>query len=277
MPTYPDISKITLPSGSTYNLKDQTARELIAQLQENAVFMGVTTTALTEGSTTNPITINGEPVTARTGDWTITDDEKKEFIFNGTFWQEFGDMSDLGSLAYKDSASGTVDDYVTAGSGSFTGTAATIEGTPEGDVSSSFTGTALTSTGTLTPTGTVSTPTITITPTNTTVNSITDVGTLPSATMPTYTVAEETLTITAGSFSAGTLPTKGADTTVVASATATSSQPTFTGEQANVSVTGTPEGSVSSTFTGDQFSINYTPTGSVDVTLTKGNKTITVS
>lgn len=94
----PDISEITLPSGTTYNIKDSQARSA-----KN--WIGITTTALTDGATTNPITINGQSVTAVEGN--ITSYDETEFIFNGSAWQEFGDLSDLGTLAYKDSASGS--------------------------------------------------------------------------------------------------------------------------------------------------------------------------
>lgn len=100
-----DISKITLPSGTTYNLKDQAARDLIGDLSSYTKFLGVTTTALTDGATTNPITINGDSVTAENGN--IATYGSAEFIFNGTSWQSFGDLSGLGDLAFKDSASGS--------------------------------------------------------------------------------------------------------------------------------------------------------------------------
>ena len=100
-----DISKITLPSGSTYNIKDQGARDLIDAMSGYTDFLGVTTTALTDGATTNPITINGSSVTAKKGN--IATYGSAEFIFNGTAWQEFGGLSGLGSLAYKNSASGS--------------------------------------------------------------------------------------------------------------------------------------------------------------------------
>ena len=94
----PDISQITMPSGTTYNIKDSQARSA-----KN--WIGITTTALTDGATTNPITINGQSVTAVEGN--IASYDEAEFIFNGSAWQEFGDLSDLGTLAYKDSASGS--------------------------------------------------------------------------------------------------------------------------------------------------------------------------
>lgn len=95
----PDISQITLPSGTTYDLKD-------AQARSAKGWIGVTTTELEDGSTTNPITINNVSVTAVAGN--ITSYNEQEFIFNGTVWQAFGDLSDLGDLAYADTASGSV-------------------------------------------------------------------------------------------------------------------------------------------------------------------------
>ena len=57
----PDISKITLPSGTTYDLKDAGARELIENLAglDTVIFQGVSTTALTDGGTEKP-TVGGE-------------------------------------------------------------------------------------------------------------------------------------------------------------------------------------------------------------------------
>lgn len=117
----PDISKITMPSGTVYDIKDAYARTVIAG---GMSFIGVTTTALTDGSTTNPITIDGASVTAQNGNVTVYGNA--EFVWveptgeNGR-WAKFGDESNLGDLAYKDSASGTF--------------------TPSGSVSGSFTGT----------------------------------------------------------------------------------------------------------------------------------------
>lgn len=180
-----EISKITTVNGTTYDIKDTTARQLAAG---GIQLKGVTTTVLTDEATTNPITINGSSYTAKSQDAVFY--QKKEFVFDGTKWHEFGDMSGLGSLASKDSASGN-----------------------------------------FTPAGSVSTPTITVTPNTGTVNSITDVGSLPSMTMS---VENENLTF---GFSQGSLPTKGSNTTVVTGIqSATSSQPSFTGTQGTVTV-----------------------------------------
>lgn len=192
-----DISKIVLPGSATvYNIKDADARDRIATLESYSEYLGVTTTALTDGATTNPVVINGASVTAKKGE--IVNYGSKEFIYNGTVWQEFGDLSALGSLAYKNSASASY-----------------------------------------TPAGSVSTPTISVktSGSTTTVNSITAVGTLPSFTGTGYSVANETLTITAESFSAGTLPTKGANQTVkTGDAAYQSTQPSFTGTAATITV-----------------------------------------
>ena len=51
-------------------------------------YKGTTTTALTNGSTTNPITIDGESYTAVFGDIVVYG--YTEFVFDGTQWSEFG-------------------------------------------------------------------------------------------------------------------------------------------------------------------------------------------
>lgn len=98
-----DISKITLPSGNTYDIKDATAREAIAALEGGQYFLGLTTTALTNGATTNPITVGGESVTAKKGNIAVYG--LAEFIWDGAKWIEFGDLSTLGGLATKDTVS----------------------------------------------------------------------------------------------------------------------------------------------------------------------------
>lgn len=186
-----EISKITVPVivdgepvQTTFDIKDAVAREAIAALGNSVYWAGVTTTTLTDGATTNPITIDGASVKVKTG--AMAQYNGEEFVFNGSKWQAIG-KNNFGALAFKSSASGGY-----------------------------------------TPTGTVSKPTTTITGTQTgKVNSIASVGTLPS-----YTLSGETLV-----FNAGTLPTKGAEQTVVTSVgTPSTSQPTFTGTAATISV-----------------------------------------
>lgn len=180
-----DISKITVPvlvEGSlvntTFDIKDAGARQLINDLGNAVYWIGVTTNALTDGDTTNPITVNSESVTVKVGGMAQYSGE--EFVWNGSAWQSIG-KNNFGALAFKSSASGNF--------------------TPAGSVTSEITG-----------------------GTNATVNSITAVGTLPS-----FSVSGETLTYTPG-----TLPTKGDDTSVV-TATGTVSS-TFSGTQGSVTV-----------------------------------------
>lgn len=90
-----DISKITLPTGTTFDIKDAVAR---SQLGGAIRIKGTTTTALTDEATTNPIIIDGNSYTAVSGDAVFY--SKKEFVFDGTKWHEFGDMSGLGDVAY---------------------------------------------------------------------------------------------------------------------------------------------------------------------------------
>lgn len=111
------ISKITVPvevSGTitnvTFDIKDAYARQAISELGNAMYWLGVTTTALTDGDTTNPITIGGESVTARVG--AIAQYNGEEFAWNGTSWQSLG-KNNFGDLAFKNSASGT---YTPAGS-----------------------------------------------------------------------------------------------------------------------------------------------------------------
>lgn len=311
----PDISKITLPSGTSYDIKDATARELIASIETSITgamsYVGVTTTALTDGSTTATIVIDGNNHTAKAGDVAIY--AEKEYVWSGSKWNEFGSTGSLKALAFKDSASGS---YTPAGSVSkptFTGSssnvtitaAANASGnyTPAGTVSKpSFTGSSTESTGkftpsgavsvttngttnktatvsaassgtaTYTPAGTVSAPTISVASagSTTTVNSITDVGTLPTLTT---TVANENLTI---SFSQGTLPTKGVNTTVkTGDASYSASAPTFTGTGARLVTGNIPvPNTYTATFTGteDDVTVTGTPSGSVSQPTFSGTK-----
>lgn len=221
----PNIKQITLPTGTTYDIVDKGARDLIDQIQSYTEYLGVTTTALTDGATTNPITIGGKSVTAKKGN--IANYGAKEFIWNGSAWQEFGDMSGLGALAYKDSATGSYK--------------------PEGSVSQpTFTGKSMTSTGKFTPTGTVGKPTITVTPNTAKIKGMATQGTLP---VFTATVTDEVLSL---GWDAGSLPTQSSEQTFVTGIkSATSTQPSFTGTEGDVSVTGTTDGTVGKpTFTG---------------------------
>ena len=374
----PLISQVTLPNGTTYDIKDGWSRDQIAaiyKLIEGGVnFIGVVADApahqISDGDTTNPITVKDgastKSVTATSSDIVIQG--TKEFIFDGTAWREFGDITGLGDLAFADTASGPFTPAGTVSKPTFTGSQSTVTITaadntsgnyqPKGTVSKpTFTGTKVKISGTVTPTGSVSgsfsgtpvrlvtgnisvptsastttastenkTATVsqaasgeaTYTPSGqisgtavemntTSVNSITAVGTLPqwTASVPSGT---ENLTF---SWSAGTLPTKGAAQTV-ATTVKSVTDPTFTGDGArlvtgNIAVpksytttftntnktatvsaassgeaTYTPSGSVSGTFTGESDTVaitvaadangNYTPAGTVSQPTFSGTK-----
>lgn len=332
-----DISKITLPNGSVYNIKDAYARQEIENIQTaisgGVMFMGETTTALTDGETTSTIVINGSNVTAVKGYLVVSD--SKEFVYDGTKWIELGDLSLIGDLGWKDTASteytptGTVSKPTFTGSPAnvtftitedengnyqpkgtvtkptFTGSNSTFNGkfTPSGSVgltNSNKTATVSTTSGTATytPGGNVTAPSISMKSAGatTTVNSITAVGDLPTFTT---TVTDENLTF---GWDAGTLPTKGSNTTVktgdasyeasaptfsgtgvhlVTGNIAVPTSATFTGTEGDVSVSGTPNGEVSQpTFSGLTAKIEGSVTASGDVskpTFTGTKATITVS
>lgn len=266
----PEISRITLPTGTTYEIKDATARAAIAG---GTVFLGVTTTPLTDGATTSPIVIDGESINAINGGIVIYGNGEFIFASKDNKWHEIGDTSNLGDLAYKDSASGAYKPEGTVSAPTFTGSSSTFTGklTPEGTVSKpSFTGTEGnvsvtgtpagsiskgTGTANYTPEGSVSTPTITVTPKEATKyvaasatggGSVT-AGAAAECTLPVMTtsVADETLTIgwTAGSFTpntptAVTLPSFSSQKIVTGIESATSSQPSFTGTGAELKFTG---------------------------------------
>lgn len=276
----PILEQITLPSGNTYDLHDSR----VDHLSGFTKYLGVTTTELTDGSTTNPITINGESVTAGSGDITLYGNS--EFIFDGTHWNAFGDLSALGDLAYKNSASGSVAVPKTY---SFTGSssAVSVSGTTAGSVSETKSAVTVSKansgTATYTPegsvSGTVGKPTISVKTAGSTakVTGITSVGTLP--TMPTFTVTGTTLTITAGS--PGTLPTADSEKTFkTGDAAYQASQPSFSGSFSGTGARLVTDSQVltGASFTGAAMTStgSCTPSGSV-ATATTENKTVTVS
>lgn len=192
-----DFTKIVYGE-TTYKVKDKTAREAIAALEGGSYFLGITTTPLEDQSTTNPIMIDGEEKTATNGNIAVY--QKAEFIFNGTKWIEFGDLSSLGALAYKDTATGT---YTPAGS------IAPI--TPEGTIDASESSAE-----------------------SANVYSITDVGSLPSFE---YDDAEESLSFDQGTLpTKGAAQAVLTSVTIKATFNGTEVTPVFTGTQKNLSV-----------------------------------------
>ena len=139
------ISQITLPSGTTYQIKDAEVREELALLSQELtgalVFVGISETKINDGDATATIKVNGADHKAETGDVVIYD--KKEFVFTSAGkWVELGDFSDLqaqlGDLAYCNAAEGSYK--------------------PEGDIALVAGNYEVTSTGTAAINGTISQP-----------------------------------------------------------------------------------------------------------------------
>ena len=245
----PVLSKVKMPGGNVYYLKDAWAREQLENITSYSKYLGVTTTVLSDGSDTNPITVGDESVQAETGNIVIYGD--KEFIYNGSTWQEFGDLSalkdELGNMAYVDDASTS---YTPSGTvnGTFVGNETTISlgGTVTGSMTAEFEGEE----GNISATGTVAEKTVIISGTS---------GT------PTYTpegnvtgsVDIDEITVEYNYTPQGTLSA------------------TFTGSQGNISASGVPLGIVQmAEIVVDLANGNYTPTGSVSVTLNKTDDSV---
>ena len=238
------ISQFTMPDGNIVELKDKVAREA---LQGGTHFLGVTATEIADGSSTTTLSIGGENVTAANGDIVVYG--IKEFIYASadSKWHELGDVSMLGALAVKDSASGSY--------------------TPAGTIDASFTGTTIS----YTPEGSVTKPDITVTESSISIAEFDTAGSVTagsaasaSATMPTLTFTPdsvtENLTIswTDGSFSftantptAVTLPTSKTTTVLNGATAALNNAPVFSGAAADLSVAG----SISATFSGTPATI----------------------
>lgn len=227
----PYISTITLPNGQKYDIKDQEARDLIASI----VAGGLTFVVSADASNTpagitwikDDTTITGVLVASsdtkayiylvpheKTG---TTVDYYREYVTVnfGTeqspvwAWEYLGntdiDLSNLGALAYKDSASGTIG-VTTADSGTFSNGSVTASATytPVGSVSVTLAQTATAASLTksdYTPAGTVSKPNITVTPSTATVEVKDAAGTVTAGSAASF---------TSGSFSGGSF-TQGTD------------------------------------------------------------------
>ena len=242
------FSRVKLLDGTYAEVKDTVARQAIAG---GTHFRGVTTTTLTDMQTISSVTIAGETVSLINGDIVIY--ERGEFIYAESDGKvhELGDLTGLGALALKDSATGS---YTPEGSVSkpdvdVTPTSATIaEFATAGSVTA---GTANTPTAVSVTNGTANTPTA-VSVTNGSANTPTAVevtaGTanVPTAvTLPTLAItmaANETLEFawTTGSVTAGTAGTPTAVSVtpgVAGTPTAVSVTPGVAGVPTAVSVT----------------------------------------
>jgi len=304
-----DISKITLPSGTTYNLKDEVARQAASAGVSFVISTDAGSTPKDVQWTKNGTTITGTlvasastvgafylvPTTTSSGKdiyseyVTIKQGSGSSTTYS---WEKIGttdiDLSALGALAYKDSASGNYTPEGSVSKPTFTGSAMTSTGTftPSGSVSKpTFTGSegnvsvsgtpsgsigVGTGSANYTPSGSVAAPVVTVTPATTTkyvASSATGGGAVTpgsaaSCTLPVLqtSVADETLTLswTEGSFTANTptavtLPQFASQSIVSGITKAEATAPAFTGEGVNLKFTGTTMSS----------SGKFTPSGNV--------------
>lgn len=237
----PTVYELTLPSGNSYYIADDEVRDwvgdgstsgaekrlsdvetAVAKLSNATHWLGVTTTTLADGSTTNPVTIDNKSVTAVGGD-IVQDSNGQEYIFSDKVspnaWQALGSsVGTLKAFAYADTGDVTITPKGSNGTSSVSGTCSV---TPLGSCS----GTAVSLT-----TGSV--------------GSVTDAGS-----MPTYTVSSGVLTI-----GAGAVPTVSSVT--VATGVDTVTDPTFTGSSTSGSISGT---AAAQTFTGTAETYSVTP------------------
>ena len=285
-----EISKITLPSGTTYDIKDEVARAQIAAITggDAVSFAGVSETLLTDGGTQKP-TIDGDQVNPTVGQLYFYG--AQEFVWGpDDKWHALGESFDnLGQLAMKNNASTKYTPSGTIGEIEFEGTEGdvSVKGTPSGTVSTpSFTGTTSTVSVTGTPNGSISvgttgitnyTPAGSVNVDNPTVElntvskyvatsatgggSVTN-GSAASYTLPTLTtsVSGETLTISfdQGTFTPNTptvvtLPSFDAQSIATSVASATSGGASFSGTAVRIDFAG-----ASTTMTG-----NFKPEGVV--------------
>ena len=131
------LSKI-VKGGNTLWLKDAEARQEIADIKSSITgamhFIGVSSTAITDGATTGPWTIGGVTYIASgtpaegqklltAGDVAVyapAGDTEMEVVWSGSKWQEYGSTGSLKALAFKDSASATYTPAGTNGSSTVT-------------------------------------------------------------------------------------------------------------------------------------------------------------
>lgn len=206
------FSRVKLLDGTYAEVKDAVARQALAG---GVHFIGVTTTALTDQQTISSVTINEESVTLSNGDLVIYN--RKEFLYSDADGKvhELGDLTGLGSLATKNSASGSYTPAGTVSSPNITVTPTTAKAAVFKTAGSVTAGTANTPTAVSVTAGTANVPTA-VSVTAGTANVPTAVSvtagsanTPTAVTLPTFGVtmgSNETLEFawTAGSVTAGT-------------------------------------------------------------------------
>lgn len=208
----PNISQITLPNGTTYDIKDAWARSQIEAITGGSavVFKGVSSTPLTDGGNEKP-TVNNTVVDQKnTGDLYFYN--KEEFIYgDDNTWHSLGPQDQsLGDLAYRNTATAAYTPQGSITGGTFSGSQSSVafsilantngNYTPAGTITNgAFTGSQLTSTTTYTPQGSVG---VTVSTANksTTVTTATTSASAPATFTPSGSVTKPIISVaTAGS------------------------------------------------------------------------------
>ena len=266
----PDISQITMPSGTTYNIKDEVAR--------SAAAAGLSIVKVDSLPTASASTLGGIYLLANSqGEGNNFDEYLTVKDGSNYAWEKIG-STDVDLSGYsEDGHTHNVTSNVTVSqhTGVLTG----------GSVSSTFTGDEATVSVKGTPSGTISGTAVDVNTKNAsggaiTVYSMSSAGsktngsyTASSYTPETYTVTGETLVITSSSYTPEqvTLPTVTlpSRTQVVFSTTVTDG--TFAGNELTSSGKYTPTGGVTSTFTPTTGSLTHSVTNNT-VTSTTNSK-----
>lgn len=157
MPNNAYFDKVKLLDGSIAEVRDSVAREAI---RGGTYFLGVTTTALTDGATATQIVIGEQTVDVANGNMVVYGNKEFVYATADNKWHELGDVTNLGAMALADTATAV---YTPAGTVSapditVTPTTANIK---ELDVDGSVTaGTANVPTAVAVTPGTANTPTV---------------------------------------------------------------------------------------------------------------------
>lgn len=306
------ISKITLPSGYTYDIKDTWAREKIDALTsiDNGVsLIGVTETIITDGATTSSIQVDGKTYTPVKGDLIFAptatgDTSTKEFLYDGEQWHLLDALNSYGTLATKNAVNVKYD-KASVNTKTFTGTAVHLV---TGNIpvpatyTSTFTGTQGNVSVSGTASGTVTTTTATTEDKTTTVKpassssgavTYTPAGTIQNDKLS-FTGTPATFNISgtaSGNVTAASNSFTGTGVRLVTGNIPVPTSASFTGTAGTVNVTGTATGTVSKpTFTGTKVTgllvspatsgaATYTPQGTVSaptISVTSGGNATTI-
>lgn len=288
----PDISRITLPSGTTYDIKDAVARQMSGG---GIAFIGEVTdeTAIVDMQDCNPIYLlpkteqepDGHPHTPIQNEAVFKGEI--EFVYDGSIWHRWGDRTGLGRMALADTASGSFTPsgnvslsastsgglevgvassgtatYTPGGTNAQSSVSGTCSVTPEGSISVGS------GTANYTPSGSVSAPTITVSSAGNTTNInnptaktvVTDMSVAnPNATQASgeliyYSVSNEVLTLMKIVEATGDSIDTTSTTVKTGDATYTASTPTFSGSAVDLEFTGSPSsGTISGTADAQTF------------------------